>query len=964
MIQADTSFLRSKFARRIFLLFILSAIVPVTLVAFLSYTHVATQLREQSYQQSQLTSKSLGMEIFRRLTLAQDDLITIGNGLERQHLADMGAAETVAQDAAPSLAAIAAMANTGEISELRGHVATLPALTDFQRQFLAAGRTVLVLVNSQGTGEDVLLVHAIERDNAAQGLLIGLVKTDFLWSLDDFLSDADQLVVLDVAGELIYASQPLNESMRSAIKPLLSAGISGHFQWSAGDATNFASFWALFMRSGFAAPNLVIVVSQPETVVLASIKNFQTIYVPLLLLAILIVSLIAAKQIRKKLVPLVTLRDATQRIATGDFAGRVNIKTDDEFAALGDAFNAMAGRLETQFTSLATMAEIDRLIHSSFDARFIISTVLGRLGELTPCKAAAILEFDEEQSGCGRISIRRNINGGTIDDRQVRLTHNEIRQLHESPSHLLCNIDSNGLSYLSAFVEDGTQAILFPIFIKERLTTVLIVIYGNETATAGEEINSLRKFADHVAVALSNAGWEERLYHQAHYDSLTNLPNRALLKDRLEQAIARAQLNHCRVGVLFLDLDRFKLVNDSLGHAAGDTMLKKVADILTSQVRNIDTVVRFGGDEFVIIIPDINGDGDAVFKLETVADKIFNVTNDEFEINRQLVRPKMSIGIALYPKDGLTPDELIKNADAAMYFAKSKGRARHEFFAPELNRAVLYRLQLEQDLRHALANDELLLYYQPMIDGSDGSLFGAEALIRWRHPKKGMVSPGEFIPIAEETGLIRDIGEWVMQTACRQIVSWRAAGFAPPPISVNVSPYQFQESNFVAIVSDILTQTQLEPEMLELEITESAVMVDADGSIGKLKELRHMGLRLSMDDFGTGYSSLSYLRRIPIHILKIDQSFIAVINEDEGAHAIVTATIGLAHKLGLEVIAEGVETEEQRNLLQHMQCNALQGYLFSKPMPAEQFAGHFLRANFRASLGDPSNHYKLRNVAS
>lgn len=964
MIRADTSFLRSKFARRIFLLFILSAIVPVALVAFLSYTHVATQLRDQSYQQSQLTSKSLGMEIFRRLTQAQDDLITIGKGLERQHLADTGAAATVAQDAAPSLAVIAAMANTGEISELRGHVATLPTLTDFQRQHLAAGRTVLVLVNSQGAREDMLLVRAIERDNAVQGLLIGLVKTDFLWSLDDFLSDADQLVVLDAAGELIYASQPLNESMRSAIKPLLSAGISGHFQWSAGDATNFASFWALFMRSEFAAPNLVMVVSQPETIVHASIKNFRTIYVPLLLLAILIVSLIAAKQIRKKLVPLVTLRDATQRIATGDFAGRVNIKTDDEFAALGDAFNAMAGRLETQFTSLATMAEIDRLILSSFDARFIISTVLGRVGELTPCKAAAILEFDEEQSGCGSISIRRNINGGTIDDRQVRLTHNEIRQLHESPSHLLCNIDSNGPSCLSAFVEDGVQAILFPIFIKERLTTVLIVIYGNETAAPGEEINSLRKFADHVAVALSNAGWEERLYHQAHYDSLTNLPNRALLKDRLEQAIARAQCNDCCVGVLFLDLDRFKLVNDSLGHTAGDTMLKKVADILTSQVRNIDTVVRFGGDEFVIIIPDINGDGDAVFKLETVADKIFNVTNNEFEINRQLVHPKMSIGIALYPKDGLTPDELIKNADAAMYFAKSKGRARHEFFAPELNRAALHRLQLEQDLRRALANDEFLLYYQPKIDGSDGSLFGAEALIRWRHPDKGMVSPGEFIPIAEETGLIRDIGEWVMQTACRQIVSWRAAGFVPPPISVNVSLYQFHESNFVHIVSHILTQTQLEPEMLELEITESAVMVDVDESIGKLKELRHMGLRLSMDDFGTGYSSLSYLRRIPIHILKIDQSFIAVINEDESTHAIVTATIALAHKLGLEVVAEGVETEEQRNLLQHMQCNALQGYLFSKPLPAEQFAGHFLRANFRASLGDPFKHSKLRNVAS
>jgi diguanylate cyclase (GGDEF)-like protein len=747
--------------------------------------------------------------------------------------------------------------------------------------------------------------------------------------------------------------------MLPTLVPLLSASISGHFEWSADGDKYLASFWSVFTQDQFSNPNLVIVVSQPKSIALAPIKNLITIYVPLLFVAILIVSFISARQIRNKLAPLVTLQDATQRIANGDFSEHINITSDDEFAVLGDAFNVMADHLDSQFNSLSTMAEIDRLILSSFDARFIISTVLDRIGELTSCNMAAVLELDDDGFGEGKLSIRHNAHDTSIDERDVQLSREDIHQLLNNSTHLLFERGSPLPDYLAELPQAASQTFsVFPTFIKEQLST--IVIFGYSHLTKDDEIDwgALRKFVDHVSVALSNAAWEERLYHQAHYDTLTNLPNRALLKDRLEQAIARAQRNQSSIGVFFLDMDHFKLVNDSLGHAAGDIFLRKIADVLKNSIRGVDTVVRFGGDEFVIIIPDIDSSTDMVFELGAIADKIFRNAQAEFVVENQALQPKVSIGIAIYPKDGQASEELIKHADAAMYHAKSKGRARYEFFAPELNTLASHRLKMEQELRRALANEEFLLNYQAKVDCISGELIGAEALIRWRHPERGAIASSEFIAIAEESALIHDIGLWVLKSACLQIARWRNRGLSPLPVAVNVSPRQFSENNFISTVAETLIHAKLAPSMLELEITETTVMVDFEESIKKLKAIREMGLRLSMDDFGTGYSSLSYLRRLPIHTLKIDRSFVMALSDEDETQAIVSATIILAHKLGLKVVAEGVETEEQRRLLQGMQCDTLQGYLISKPLPADQFAELFLQ---KAS-GEPDLQSKLQSA--
>lgn len=941
MIRADISFLRSKFARRIFLLFTSSVIVPVVIIALLSLEHVSTLLREHSYEQSRQVSKSIGMELIRRLRLARDELLMAERRPDLHEYSAAAVGMTGEISSSPS--AFAYIDGPTSFSHWQTDTNKEPILTREQKHELEMGKTLL-LIQADGAGQaDIVMLRAFEKDGHAGQYLVGKLKSDFLWGVDDMLPPSYQLLILVSSGEVIYSSEVEQLSIIPYIKPQLDTSISGNFAWYTDRYAQLASYWSVFTETDFSVSSLIVVATQPESIALEAISTFKLVYMPLLLLVVLFITLVAANLIRRKMIPLSLLQQATQKIAGGDFGCRVDIQSDDEFAALGASLNAMTSRLGGQFASLAAMAEIDRLLLSSFDSRFIVSTVLSRVGELTPCAVAAVLELDEEDPALGNMSVRCNAYEAETVERRAQLMPEDILRLHESPFKLLFNCSTEYPKYLAEIMPKGVRnVLLFPAFVKQRLSAVMIFGYIDLPMACEDHCGGLRKFSDHVAVALSNASWEERLYHQAHYDGLTNLPNRALLKDRLEQAIGRACRNQSTVGVLFLDLDRFKLINDTLGHAAGDSVLHNVADILISSVRSVDTVVRFGGDEFVIIIPDIDVKDDAVFELGTIAEKVLNSAQFELLVEGQVVQPRMSIGISLYPQDGETAEELVKNADAAMYHAKGNGRGRYEFFAPELNVLASHRLMMEQELRRALLDQELFLNYQPKVDCLSGKLLGAEALIRWRHPDKGVIPPLEFISIAEEVGLIGEIGEWVLRAVCGQINAWRHAGLDVAPIAVNVSPRQFREIDFVEMLSEIIESARIEPGMIELEITEGTVMEGAAESIDKLQAIRDMGLRLSIDDFGTGYSSLAYLRRLPIHTLKIDRSFITGLVEEDDAQAIVSATIILAHKLGLHVVAEGVETEAQKVLLQTWRCDELQGYLTGRPAPADEFAALYL----------------------
>jgi diguanylate cyclase (GGDEF)-like protein/PAS domain S-box-containing protein len=424
-----------------------------------------------------------------------------------------------------------------------------------------------------------------------------------------------------------------------------------------------------------------------------------------------------------------------------------------------------------------------------------------------------------------------------------------------------------------------------------------------------------------------------KMTYLAEHDFLTDLPNRLLLNDRIMQALNAANRRKNKMALMFLDIDHFKKINDTLGHAVGDKLLVELSKRLQLCIRNTDTISRQGGDEFVVLLPEIS---DSMAAAE-IAEKLIAATKTSFYIDIHELTVSVSIGIAVYPDDGINPDTLTKNADAAMYFAKGAGRNNFQFFTADMTQRVSEQLSLENNLQKAIKNNELTLHYQPKVSMQTGKMIGVEALLRWQHPDWGLISPDRFIPIAEESGLIKPIGNWVLREACRQNRAWQDMGLPAIPVAVNLSVVELRQPTFVQEVTRVLMQSGMAPEHLELEVTESIAIQEYTDVINWLQKLKEMGVRLSIDDFGTGYSSLSYLKRLPIDTIKIDKSFIHDIGIDMNDAAIVDAIISMSHSLGLSVIAEGVETKEQLDFLKTHHCDEIQGYYFGRPVSADKF---------------------------
>ena len=444
----------------------------------------------------------------------------------------------------------------------------------------------------------------------------------------------------------------------------------------------------------------------------------------------------------------------------------------------------------------------------------------------------------------------------------------------------------------------------------------------------GKTINHIAIFSD---ISERKAA-EEKIEQLAHFDQLTGLPNRVMLQDHFKNALSMAHRNGEKLAVMFIDLDHFKNINDTLGHSIGDQLLMGVSKRIKTAIREEDTLSRLGGDEFILILPRTEVDGAAI-----VAEKLINTVSSPYQIEPHELMTTPSIGIAMYPDDGLDMETLSKNADAAMYQAKQSGRNRACFFTQEMQDRSVRNMKLTNALMRAISHNQLTLYYQPQIAMQDGRITGAEALLRWNHPEFGAVSPAEFIPIAESSGQIIQIGEWVLRTAAMQMKSWLNQGLPPMVMAVNLSAVQFRHVSLLNIVSDILDEARLPPEHLELELTEAAAMDNPVAAIAVMKNLYKRGIRISIDDFGTGYSSLSYLKQFKVSKLKIDQSFVRDIGEDPDDKAIVIAIINMAGSLGLRTIAEGVETPSQLEFMRLNGCDVVQGYYFSKPLPAQEF---------------------------
>jgi diguanylate cyclase (GGDEF)-like protein/PAS domain S-box-containing protein len=477
------------------------------------------------------------------------------------------------------------------------------------------------------------------------------------------------------------------------------------------------------------------------------------------------------------------------------------------------------------------------------------------------------------------------------------------------------------------------SAFAFPVTAEGDTVGILSTFSRNPKPPDERLLSAVRVIGAQLGQFLRRKEAEERLAYLAQFDSLTSLPNRNLFKDRLQQALLRAKRNGCQAALLFADLDQFKRVNDTLGHALGDQLLALTAARLQECLREGDTLARLGGDEFAIVLPDQRG-GDAA---ATIARRILEALRSPFRLGTQELYVGASLGITMYPDDGADAETLLRNADAAMYRAKHAGRNGFQFFTRQMSADAAKRLALEMDLRHALERRELELHYQPKAQMRGGDVAGAEALLRWRRPDGALVPPGEFVPVLEETGLIAEVGDWVVREACRQLVKWNGSVPARLAVAVNVSAQQLQEGRIVTSVRAALAETGCAPERLQVEITESTAMADLDVAVRILGELRALGVKVAIDDFGTGHSSLAYLQRLPIDIVKVDRTFVRNITESPKDEAIASAIVAIAEAFGYRVVAEGVETPAQRDYLAALGCHEMQGYLLSWPLPPEQF---------------------------
>ncbi|HJT61481.1 MAG TPA: EAL domain-containing protein, partial [Burkholderiales bacterium] len=545
--------------------------------------------------------------------------------------------------------------------------------------------------------------------------------------------------------------------------------------------------------------------------------------------------------------------------------------------------------------------------------------------------AVAYLDADP---GTGKLVVRTVVAREASDPQPEPISCGDdhpIMQVMESGRLVLS--ESARLPF--PWARDVRRVALVPVRTDDQVCGVLCICRRDMAAFGAEEINFLQATSSVLSTALQRIESEARLAYLAQFDPLTDLPNRALLADRFSQMIVQARRRNSPLAVLFIDLDEFKAVNDTLGHAGGDGLLKHIAMRLQSAVRTGDTVARISGDEFVIVLNELVRPEDAAL----IAQKIIDGLGTPVEVDGKEVFVTASVGIAAFPTDGADAETLIGAADAAMYRAKQAGRNVYQFFTAEINQRSRARVQLGSELRRALEREEFALSYQPRYQLATRQPSGAEALLRWNHPERGMVPPNEFIPVLEETGLIVAVGDWVLRRACEDLKAWMAAGHAVVPIAVNLSARQFRQVDLDARIKSVVASVGIDARLLELEITESQLMHDPGHAIRVMRVLCDAGMSIAIDDFGTGYSSLSYLTRFPVSALKVDRSFVHDMSRDKNDATIVRTIIEMAHSLGFTVIAEGVETEEQASLLQRLRCEQAQGYLFGRPVPADEFAG-------------------------
>ena len=897
----------NRVARRLVTSFALASLVPIGVFAF--FTAADTYRTLDARLQNDLRQASLGFGelVAERLLAAEATLAALSAGVPSDSNAFDAVVFRTPLDAHP----------------VDG------SLLDAPDALVGPAWTRLV-VESRSGGSRIVLTRATGTREA-----VGTVAPDYLWQTVGLSANGASLCVLapDVA-EPLYCSQRLSDDARRSLAASRSAAPNGSAAWREGQTEIAAAYSELSLPSRFGAGPWFVSASSPAPTALDSLPAFGNAFPYAAAVSALLILLLAIAQSRRILRPLRRLMAGTRKIAAREFATRVDLDGGDEFEELGNAMNAMAQQLGRQFETLTALRDIDGLILSSGQTEGILDAVVARVATTVQGCDIAVLLLDVDQPDLGRLYRRAGRTGAEQRGPTRGAISQELR--HWLGQRLRGGLEraADVISRMPAFgsADEGSRVFVIPLVHGEQLRGALFATFEPGTAAADEELGSLRELANRVAVAISAAEREQQLFQKAHFDALTGLPNRQLCHDRLRQALAVARRQEHKLAVLFIDLDGFKDVNDSLGHAAGDQLLRETSVRLRQATRETDTVARLGGDEYVVILPSVHGP----LEVEVLVANLMEALKWPFHINGEQCFISASVGVTLFPEDGSTAEDLLRKADTAMYSAKVGGRSRYVFFAKEMDERINDRRMLQSDLRSALANKELFLVYQPQINLATGEVVCAEALLRWRHPTRGLIAPAIVLPVLEETGLVESIGRWALKTALEELSRWRKLGLSIPRVAVNVATRQLFDPGFVNLVDECLQAAKLRGPCLEIELTEASLVTDFGRADRVLRELTTRGIGTAIDDFGTGYSSLGYLKELTFDRVKIDRAFIEGL-PDEKSLAIVKAVLGIAHSLGKEVVAEGIESDMHRRVLMKLKCEIGQGFLFSRPLLGPAF---------------------------
>ncbi len=892
-------------------------------IALVSYQELSRQIQTNLERQIYLDTKSYALLIFNRINLISEQLRMI----YQSDVSQLNMKEFYADELSNKyISDVYLLEGKKYFKQVYGGASFDYELNEKEENHLSQNKFLFKIESENTNDSPPLLYHASSHD-LNDVIIVAVINVDeFLYANNMACVSAEKNIeaVCNVDG---FPTQKIPFAFSSENK---------YKEFVYKDKLHSTYYWELFLGATFSPDSLFVNTITPLEDAYQALPRFRKYFILILLASLLIILLLAAGQVRRTIVPLSVLQKSAEKIKNGDYGSTIKLTSHDEFQDLSETFNEMSGKISDHFEMINAFTEIDKLIFSSLDSKSIITNLIHKLRSFLKTSNVGIIILNFEEQGTANFLIHSNDEKNNIEEYSIKISQSQHEELEECDTciQLKNNSERNYLSQLNSVENENIR--LFPLKNTDGVIGVLYINNGHHSDFETFEKNEIKELASKVAIALSNSTWEQKLYIQAHYDKLTGLPNRNLLQKEFSLNLEKAKIDNHKMVLILVGLDRFKYINDSYGHLVGDKLLVEVANILKQNVQEYDFIARYGGDEF-IIVPDVKDINDIIAYIKMLSENILSnlerqITIDSYDL---LVTP--SLGISIFPKHGEDFYELLKNADAAMYYAKNKGRENYQYYSKKLDVDNLKKLELERDLTNALNNKELVLHYQPKISSQTGQLIGAEALLRWQHPRRGMVSPSEFIELAEETGLILPMSEWIFKTACKEAMEWQRVTSLKFRISVNLSPKQFLNYNIYDCVQKVLEESRLDPALLDLEITEGSAMDDIEKTIVTLHELKSLGVSLSIDDFGTGYSSMSYLQKFPVDILKIDQSFVRDIPANIENMAIVKSIISLAKSLSLEIVAEGVETMKQHELLAQLGCEVLQGYYFSKPLDAEDF---------------------------